>query len=364
MSAKVPIHPSTHAGDRTRLKDPTMKLGYSVLHSASRHFVPAMVIATGAASFGQASPAANGPAISRIDLYAGYSYFHPFSSDIHNYQYPVTPAGGVVGATGYFNRYLGVQAEASFSPNAYNDNDCIYTAQAGPVLRYQKRRFVPFFHALGGVAQQGGPMDQPCNVWGWGITGGLGVDYILPLFHDHFAIRPAQVDFTYSHIDNGPLVYPAGYSGGLGEIYTIRYSASLVYRFGDIHGGLRSMTHVVAHAAPSAVTQPVTQTGHAPAFLCTATPAGVYPGDPVTLTATLVNAKAPKNSKYLWASTAAQISGTDATQTIDTTNLPTGTYTASAQLYDGVKNRQVATCTTQFSVDYWHTRTGKLPRNP
>ena len=54
-----------------------------------------------------------------------------------------------------------------------------------------------------GGAKVGGPVFQPCT-WGWGVTAGVGVDYILPAFNNHLAIRPIQADFDYSHVDYGP----------------------------------------------------------------------------------------------------------------------------------------------------------------
>ncbi len=95
------------------------------------------------------------PEPSRFDLYGGYAYFHPFSGEIGNVNYqPINP-GAVVSAAGYFNKYLGVQAEGSFFPSG--PNDCVFTAQAGPIVRYQKNRWVPFAHALVGGAKVGGP---------------------------------------------------------------------------------------------------------------------------------------------------------------------------------------------------------------
>ena len=54
-------------------------------------------------------------------------------------------------------------------------------------------------HVLGGGAKIGGPVFQPCS-WGWGITSGLGVDYILPRFHNRLALRLVQADWQYSHV--------------------------------------------------------------------------------------------------------------------------------------------------------------------
>ncbi len=170
------------------------------------------------------------PELSRFDLYGGYGYLHPVNSDIGNVQYqPINP-GAIVSAAAYFNRYIGVQAEGSFFP--HGPNDCVFTAQAGPIFRYQKNRWVPFAHVLGGGAKVGGPIFQPCT-WGWGVTSGIGLDYILPAFNNRIAIRPIQADFHYSHVDYG-LPAPGLVTGGVGDIYAYRLSAGVVLRLGQV----------------------------------------------------------------------------------------------------------------------------------
>ncbi len=167
------------------------------------------------------------PEQSRFDLYGGYAYLHPVDSTIFNVQYqPINP-GAVVSVAGYFNRYLGVQAEGSLFPSG--PNDCVFTAQAGPIFRYQKNRFVPFAHVLAGGAKVGGPIFQPCT-WGWGVTSGIGPRLHSPAFNNRIAIRPIQADFHYSHVDFGPADAARVTGGGIGDIYAYRLSAGVVLR--------------------------------------------------------------------------------------------------------------------------------------
>src|SRR5260221_309705 len=100
----------------------------------------------------------------------------------------------------------------------------------GPLLGTRLLTATPHFrtplriaHALVGGAKVGGPVFQPCT-WGYGVTSGIGFDYVLPFFNNHLAVRPIQADFYYSHVDYGPLVLPAGVSGGLGEIWAYKLS--------------------------------------------------------------------------------------------------------------------------------------------
>ena len=213
----------------------------------------------------------------RVDLYGGYAYYHPFNSsvfsgsEINGYKYqPINP-GAVASVTGYFNRWLGVQAEGGFHPNG--PNDCVYTAQAGSVVRFQSGRFVPFLHALGGGAKVGGPAFQPCT-WGWGVTGGFGFDYILSR---HFALRPLQADYEHSQVNYGALVPPAGVAGGTGIIDAYRLSAGIVIRFCDM--------------TPPPPVQ----------LACSVQPVSGFPGDPFTVTATATNLNPKRKAVYTWA---------------------------------------------------------------
>jgi len=277
------------------------------------------------------------PEASRFDIYGGYGYLHPVDSTIFNVQYqPINP-GAVASATGYFNRYLGIQAEGSFFPSG--PNDCVFTAQAGPILRYQKNRFVPFIHILGGGAKVGGPIFQPCT-WGWGVTGGIGFDYILPVWNNRIAIRPIQSDFHYSAVDYGPADPGRVTGGGIGEIYAYRLSAGLVLRLGQV------------------TPPPPVQLG------CTVQPANVFPGDPVTVTATTTNLDPKKKATYTWTTSGGQIKGTDTTATVTTAGLPPGDYTISGHVTEGMRPGQTASCTAGFRVHAYEPPTITCSANP
>jgi hypothetical protein len=262
------------------------------------------------------------PEFSRLDLYGGYAYFHPFDSEIKPFVYqPINP-GAVASASAYFNRYLGIQAEGSFFPDG--PNDCYYTAQAGPVLRYQKGRFIPFVHALGGGAKVGGPAFQPCT-WGWGVTAGGGLDLVLPIFNNHIALRVIQADFNYSHVDYGP-VDPAQVTGGIGDITAYRLSAGVVLRLGQ-------------------------QTPPPPVQLgCTVQPTNVFPGDPVTVTAVATNLEPKKKLTYTWTASGGELTNNDATANINTAGLAPGDYTISGHISEGKRPGESATCTAGFRI--------------
>jgi hypothetical protein len=290
-------------------------------------------------SAGQATATASTPppGLSRFDLYGGYGYLHPVNSGINHIDYqPINP-GAVVSASAYFNRYLGLQAEGSFFP--HGPNDCVFTAQAGPILRYQKGRFVPFVHALGGGAKVGGPVFQPCT-WGWGVTAGTGIDYILPVLNNHIAIRPIQADFDYSHVDYGPLVLPGGFAGGTGQIYAYRLSAGVVLRFGELNP------------------PPPVQMG------CTVQPANVFAGDPVAVTAATSNLDPKRKAVYTWTTSGGHITGTDSTATVTTAGLAPGDYTVSGHVSEGPRPGEQASCTAGFRVQAYAPPTITCSANP
>ncbi|MBB5345452.1 OmpA family protein [Tunturibacter empetritectus] len=313
-----PVSPDRLSSHAVRLA------GGALLHSGIRLLVALCIAATPLPALAQAVKTASTPPpdFSRFDLYGGYAYFHPFNSEITPFVYqPINP-GAVASATAYFNRYLGLQAEGSFFPEG--PNDCYYTAQAGPVLRYQKGRLIPFVHALGGGARAGGPAFQPCT-WGWGVTAGGGLDLVLPVFNNHVALRVVQADFNYSHVDYGP-VDPAQVTGGIGDITAYRLSAGVVLRLGQ-------------QAPP-----PPVQLG------CTVQPTNVFPGDPVTATATATNLEPKKKLSYTWTASGGELTNNEATASINTAGLAPGDYTVSGHVSEGKRPGESANCTAGFRI--------------
>jgi hypothetical protein len=307
-----------------------MRLGDVVSPRTALRVVSIVLLVLCAAhSFGQAIPAASGsPPPSRVDLYAGYGYFHPFTSDIAEIPYPSVPAGGVFDAAGYFTRHFGIELEGNVSPKGPDDNNCVYTAQAGPILRTQRGRLVPFFHALGGGAVVGGPRGQKCNVWGWGATGGGGLDIILPAFHDRLALRPIQADFMYAQIDNGPQIN-GGFDGGLGQVYAFRISAGVVLRLGAMSPPEEKM---------------------AATLNCSAQPAEAFPGDPVTITGTALNVNPKHSPTYVWISSGGKFVSNGPTAAVDTSGVAPGTYAVTGKLVEGEPQRLITSCSTSFTV--------------
>ena len=294
-----------------------------------------------AASAQAAAAGSRLPGPSRADFYGGYAYFHPFSGAINGQAYQPITLGAVASGTGYFTNHLGVQVEASFSP--HGPNDCVYTAQAGPVYRYQIGRLVPFAHILGGGARVGGPQAQACT-WGWGVTGGLGVDYILPtqFLRNRVAIRPIQADFEYADVNFGTATAPTFFNGGEANLYAYRLSAGVVLRLGDMTPPLPA------------------------AYGCEAQPVTLYPGDPVVVIGKVINLKEKKGVKpvYTWSSNGGQISGTTENATIKTDGVAPGDYVVLGHVSEGPRVTEHADCTTSFRVKPYEPPTIECSANP
>jgi hypothetical protein len=300
----------------------------------------------------QASKSATEYPDSRVDIYGGYGYFHPINSGVGFKQYfDVTNPNATVSVTGYFNRYIGVAMEggyfsgerehAAYNPNCVGEgcSQLVYTAQAGPVLRWPLGAWVPFLHTLGGGSRYNGPVDQPLT-WGWGVTGGGGLDYIAPFFHKHVAVRIIQADWQYSQVVYGPLVLPEAVKGGFGEISAMKLSGGVVVKLGEL-------------TPPKAL-----DVG------CKTEPATGYPGDVITVTAASVNFDAKKPAAYTWKTNGGKLKPDQAQATIDTTGLAPGEYEVSAHVVQGMKARQQASCMTPFTIKPFEPPTLTCSANP
>jgi len=281
------------------------------------------------------------PGPSRLDLYGGYAYFHPINSDIYNYEYEPIGKGALGSVTGYFGNHFGLQVEGQYSP--HGPDDCFYTAQAGPVYRYQMGRLVPFAHALFGGARVGGPVVQPCT-WGYGATAGFGLDYILPSvrLRNRVAIRPVQADFEYAYVNFGAQTPPTYLNGGVGQIFAYRLSAGVVIRLGEI---------VPEHPA---------------ALGCEVQPVRVYPGDPIAVTSRVINLEENKKLTpvYTWSTTGGHITGRTEDALINTAGLAAGDYTVTGRVSEGVKPSQYADCSASFRVVAYEPPTLACSANP
>jgi hypothetical protein len=307
----------------------------------------------------QAAPAAKGASNgqpSKWDIFAGYSYLAPSGTVATTKpngtpvtaSYDAVNVGGLFSGAYFFNRYVGVQAEFGFhqwgdqngsSNIGTKGNDDGFTTLAGGVIfRHPTDTFTVFAHGLVDAAWVGGPYFEP-NKLGPGLTLGGGMDYDTPWFNRHLAIRLFQADYEFMHADWGNVPY-----GGRANINSARLSAGIVFKVGSI-------------APPPPVT-----------LACSASPETIFPGDPVTITATAGGLNPKDHVIYGWSGAGA--TGSDTTVKLDTSALAPGEYTVTGTVKEGkpgkegLKPWESATCTAGITVKAFEPPTISCSASP
>ena len=316
--------------------------------SLSRILLVACAVGLGSSSlYGQSSPTpAPAAPISKIDVFLGYSYLAPHGTvntplpdgTVSPNTYSSIDYGTADSVSYFFNKYVGGQFEVGIHPDGNNDGASSYSA--GIVARYPTDEGVtPFGHALVGGVRLGGPNYGGIYhnyTWGPAITVGGGLDYGLPYFDHHLAIRLFQADYEYWHASFGP--QPT--TGGRANLNNARLSAGIVLKFGSI-------------IPPPPVT-----------YSCSVNPSSVFPGDPITVTGSALNLNPKKPATYTWSGTGVKITGDSTTGNIDTTGLSAGNYTVTGHVSEGQKPGEFADCTANFTVKPYEPPTVSCSVNP
>ena len=266
-----------------------------------------------------ASWRASNNAASQWDIFLGYSYLSPHvaSDGFDNFGDRAINYGAIGSVSRYFNKYAGVQFEGDYHNDNNEDrpNEDFAGGSGGLILRYPTASFTPFVHALVGGESAGSYYYQ--NQWGVVVTGGGGLDYNTPLFNHHLAIRLLQADYQFNRQD-------------VGDFNMLRLSAGAVYRIGSF-------------APPAPVT-----------LACSVSPESIFPGDPVTLTATAGNLDPKMHVVYSWSGEGVAVDG--AAATVATATLAPGLHTVNGKVSEGrgdrvgLKPGETATCSVSFTV--------------
>ena len=218
------------------------------------------------------------------------------------------------------------------------NDDGFMTMAGGIIFRFPSENITPFVHGLVNAALINGPYYEP-NKWGPGATLGGGMDYETPWLNHHLAIRLFQADYEYMHANWGQAAY-----GGRANINAAQLSAGVVIHVGSI-------------VPPPPVT-----------LACSANPETIYPGDPVTVTATEGGLNPKDHVIYSWSG--AGVTGSDATAKVDTASLAPGEYTVNATVKEGkpgkegLKPWETATCTAGITVKAFEPPTISCSVNP
>lgn len=337
-------------------------MSYRPFRSISRFLLAACAVSFGAVSLnaqtpaGQpaapapAAPSGNNP--SRVDLFAGYSYFGAHGQvKPAGIRYSSVDLGAIGSGAYYFNKYVG--GEFVFIANPDGQNDGVYGAYAGPIVRAPMENFTLFAHGLAGGVKIGGPnSNAPASFehepyrWGPGLMVGGGMDYDLPFMNHAIGLRLFEADYRYIHADFGPAttVPTPGVLGGRANIGAAELSTGLLFHMG--------------HIIPP---PPV-------AYACSVTaPTGtIYPGDQVTITGTATNLNPKKTPAYSWTGDqGVTANSTSNVVSIDTKDLQPGTYTVKGHVTEGKgKPGQFADCSTTFTVTQFQPPTVGCSANP
>jgi outer membrane protein OmpA-like peptidoglycan-associated protein len=316
--------------------------------------LPAMLVAQDAPKPAPKAAPASDDSPSKWDIFAGYSYLAPHgdvpASDGSTFTPQSINYGSIVSISRYFNKYVGVQIEGDehvlnqtpFSyPNCGSGCDSTYAnddfsgGSGGLVFRFPSPDVTPFVHALVG-GERVGTYVAPDDVWGVVLTAGGGMDYATPFLNHHLAIRIFQADYQYSHENFGV--------GERGNFKIARLSAGFVYHIGTL-------------TPPPPVT-----------LACSAAPTTVFPGDPVTVTATAGMLDPKMNAVYSWSGEG--VTGNAATATVGTTSLAPGSYTVKGTVKEGksgkegMKPGQSADCSASFTVKQFEPPTISCTADP
>jgi outer membrane protein OmpA-like peptidoglycan-associated protein len=281
-----------------------------------------------------ANDTASNNAASKWDIFIGFSYLSPkvASDGFDNFDSTGIRYGAIGSVSRYFNKYAGVQFEGDFH-NDYNEDHPTSTDFAGGsgglILRYPTANFTPFVHALVGGESAGSYYHQ--NQWGVVATGGGGLDYNTPLFNHHLALRLIQADYQYNHQD-------------FGDFNMLRLSAGAVFRIGSFVPPL-----------------PVS-------LACSVSPESIYPGDPITVTATAANLDPKMRTVYSWSGDG--VAGDGTTVTVATASLAPGIHVVNGKVSEGkgdkigLKPGEVANCSASFTVKAFEKPTLSCAANP
>ena len=273
------------------------------------------------------------------EVFVGYSWLHPAG----HYDLGI-PTKDVTDGIDISNVWylpkahnLGVLVDSSLhwgSNYGGPGNAADYYVLGGLQYKYHTDTFSPFFRVYAGTIRQVAPGYPNTTVhstdqWNAALGAGGGFDYnVWHGDNKSLAIRVAQVDYIYSNYNNLYKITGSQWN-------SVRLSAGLVLGLGNYYS------------------PPISAA-------CTASPATVMEGEPVTVTATPSNFNPKHTLTYAWTSNGGKLDSTDKSSArIDTTGMAGGSYVANATITDpkGPKKANVANCGANFSVS-------ERPKNP
>jgi outer membrane protein OmpA-like peptidoglycan-associated protein len=291
----------------------------------------------------------------KAELFVGYSYLQavPKLADGNrlvwlnggsaSIAYNLNRHWGIVADVGdYTNSEIRFQGASGATFTVHDADGGVISYLFGPRLSFRHDRVTPFVQALFGGVHASEITLSGCtlnctllptqNAFAW--TGGGGLDVRV---HRHLAIRIIQAEYLMTRFQD----YSSGTTASQNDM---RLSAGLVFRFGGNPAPLQLM------------------------LACSASPAAVFPGEPVTVTASAGNLDPRLNVVY--GITGPGLTANSATATVATAALAPGSYTVNCSVKEGsagkegLKPWEYATATAVFSVKAFEPPTISCSASP
>jgi hypothetical protein len=319
--------------------------------------VAALVLACGAVAWAQEAPKAE------LDLDYSFARYAPSAS--YTKGHSLNGGGGRIVFN--LNNWVGLGMDLQ----GYNSNTTQFTIPAGspnfpngasgsvsgnlftylfgPVFKFRNGPVQPFFDVLPGAAHSNvygnafktlcQPLPGACsfsttpNGNGFALSAGGGLD--IPV-NRRIYIRPGEFDYLYTRFTNQ--FNNAGQNN-------FRYLAGLGINMG--------------------VPNPVT-----PTMACSVQPSSVFPGDPVTATATATDLSTKKNNSVIYSWSGTGVTGNGTTANVATWSLDPGSYTVNATVKQGKKGKEgtkpweTAQCSAGFTVKAFEPPTLSCSASP
>jgi len=270
----------------------------------------------------------------KYEIFTGYQWQHPGArvpaagqpADAPiGAKLPDMPKGAAASFTYFFNKYLGLEADAGGDKDDSSDET---TVSVGPHLEARHDHVNFFLHSLVGWNRLTPPGLDSRN--GLGVILGGGMDLQITKM---IGFRLFEADWVWAHHNFDDVVSPAFPSLRRVNLEGVHLRTGLVWNFG----------------------YPPTAT---PTASCSVQPSEVMVGEPITATATASNFNPKHTLNYAWSGNGGKITGKDNTASIDTNGVAGGNYTVTATVTDPkMKKAAPATCSANFTVK-------EPPKNP
>jgi len=289
----------------------------------------------------------------RVEWFMGYSYVRAVP-ELAEGNRLVYLNGGSTSLALNFNRYFGIVGDfggfndsrllltgAGLSANDQVDKGTVFTYMGGPRLSFRYDRVTPFVQVLAGGIHASEITLSGCadnctllpSANALALTAGGGLDIRI---RHRLALRLIQAEYMMTRFDDLN-------TGSTANQNDMRLSTGLVLRYGG--------------SAPAPVT-----------LACAASPTSVFPGDPVTLTATAGQLNPNLSVVYSW--TGSGVTGSGATATVATGALAPGSYTVNCGVKEGrtgkegLKPWETADASASFAVKAFEPPTISCSASP